>query len=378
MKRLLLGIVALTIVGRLAYAQTPEKVAEEHFVKGNTAYNLGRWDEAVTHFTKAYESWQQPEFLYNIAQSYRQAGNCKQALHFYKRFRSLKENDRASPLSRQKREEVDRFIQRLTECAAKADSTATAKPDTLDKPGDTGTATTPGTGPSPSTTQPMTTPTTVTQPATGPTSTTVPANAKTAQVAPPLDQEEDDEEDLEPAISAQTPPRAKLVSARVESGIALLGAGDDLDIPMQPAFLVSGGYPLAAGPATIEVGAGLSYTPLPYEVMGAQKQGSMLGVRALGVGSYPVAPKLALRGSVGLGIVALAGLEMGNPLTTDRSAQSFTLFNVRLGVAADFAITDNIVATVQPFAIAYSPGADGMYADSLREIDVLVGVGYRQ
>jgi tetratricopeptide (TPR) repeat protein len=134
MKRFWLSGVALAITCSVAFAQPAEKVAEGHFNRGNTAYNLGRFDEAVAHFTKAYEAWPRPEFLYNIAQSYRLASNCKQALHFYKRFRSLKDADAANPLSPTKREEVDRFISQLTECAAKAETTAGAQPDTIDHP----------------------------------------------------------------------------------------------------------------------------------------------------------------------------------------------------------------------------------------------------
>src|SRR5690606_37948192 len=69
--------------------------------------------------------------------SYRLAGNCKQALYFYKRFRSLKEKDTAAPLSPSKQEEVDRFIAQQSECVAKVDTGAAAQPQTLDRPGST-------------------------------------------------------------------------------------------------------------------------------------------------------------------------------------------------------------------------------------------------
>jgi hypothetical protein len=136
MKRLGISAVAVALACSVALAQpaSPEKQAEKYFNRGNTAYNLGRFDEAVENFTKAYEVWSQPEYLYNIAQAHRLAGRCKQALHFYKRFRALKDADVASPLSPQKREEIDRFTTQLVECAAKADTTATAPPDTIDRP----------------------------------------------------------------------------------------------------------------------------------------------------------------------------------------------------------------------------------------------------
>src|SRR5215510_10394025 len=105
------SVVVLAVMwtgGGFAVAQpsgTKVQAAQDFFAKGNTAYNLGHFDEAANLFSKAYEAWPQPEFLYNIAQSYRLGLNCKQALHFYKRFRSLKEQDTAAPLSQKKKDE---------------------------------------------------------------------------------------------------------------------------------------------------------------------------------------------------------------------------------------------------------------------------------
>lgn len=366
MKFVVWGIAALFLVGRLAYAQeAPVKTAEDEFNRGNTAYNLGKWNEAVDHFTKAYEAWPQAEFLYNIAQAHRQAGNCKQALHFYKRFRSLRENDKAAPLSAKKRQEVDRFIKQLTDCAAKADSSAGAKPDTLDQP------------PTPATTTSTTPPTTPTTSPTAPPTTPTPPEKTGATVAlESTDSAEEDEEHTS-VTKTTTTVGPQLVSLRAVTGLAMLSSGN-LNIPVQPAFAVMAGYPLSLGSVLLDIGAGVSYSPMPYEAMGEQKQGTLFGARALASVRYPVMPKLWLRGDVGGGIVALGGLVMGNPISVDYSAKSFTLPSVRVGVAADYLFTSNLAATVSPFAFAYSPGADGMYGDSLREIDVLVGLAYRQ
>ncbi len=95
--------------------------AEGFYNKGDAAYNLGRFDEAIEWFTKAYEAWPLAEFLYNIAQSYRQLGNCKQALFFYKRFKSLKDKDKDNPLPKKAVDEVMGFIKDLEECAKKAE-----------------------------------------------------------------------------------------------------------------------------------------------------------------------------------------------------------------------------------------------------------------
>lgn len=383
MRKAGIAVAALLLSSGIAFAQgaDPQKVAEQEFIAGDKAYNLGRFDEAVDHFTKAYEAWPQAEFLYNIAQSYRLGGNCKQATYFYKRFRSLKEKDTAAPLSAKKRDEVDKFIKQLAECAAKADSGADVQPQGLDRPPTTTTTTTPTTTttttPTTTTQKPVTTttPTTTTTTTPKPTTPTPTTPATPATTTAQLENPEEEPEEEEP-VPTQPGVGASMISARAEGGVALLG-GDNLKFPAQPVFSVSGGYPISLGDkAAIEVGAGFSFSPLPYQVMGEQKQGSMIGARAQGVGAFSVAPKLWLRGELGVGVVALRGLEMGNPITTDGSAKAATRLNVRVGVAADYEITPNIVATLQPFAFAFSPG--GGKIDALREIDILVGVGYRK
>src|SRR5262249_1050147 len=105
---------------------------------------------------------------------------------------------------------------------------------------------------------------------------------------------------------------------------------------------------------------------------------AMLAARAIVAARYPVHPKVALRGDLGIGVVSLSGLEMGNPLTTARDARSFMLPSVRVGAAADIAITPNIAATLSPLAIGFSPGSDGLYGGSLREINLLAGIAYQQ
>ncbi|MBV8757795.1 MAG: tetratricopeptide repeat protein [Deltaproteobacteria bacterium] len=357
MKRLISVIAGVCLAGGLASAQQPStRAAEDEFNKGNTAYNLGKWDEAIDHFTKAYEALPQPEFLYNIAQAHRQAGNCKQATYFYKRFLSLKEHDKTAPLSAKTKADIDRFIAQLSDCAAKQESSANAKPDTTVSP------------------PPTTTPTTTTS-LTPTTATPTPAKPETTvATADKPESEEDDDTSVKVTTETGAP---QLISLRAVSGVARLSSGD-LDMPVQPTFALAAGYPLMIGPLELDLGVGGSYTPLPYQTMVAQKRGMMLGARAVVGAAYAVTPAFAVRGELGGGIVQLGGLEMGNPLVTDRSAKSFTLPNVRVGVAADYLITKNIVATVAPFTIGYSPGNSSLYGGSLLEIDVLVGIGYRQ
>lgn len=356
MKRLLIALVVLGLGRGGAFAQsapaTSQQVAaaQELFARATTAYNLGRFDEAVTLFSRAYEAWPQPEFLYNIAQSHRLARNCKQALHFYKRFRSIKDQDTAAPLPQKKRDEVDKFIAELTECVANAERSAGTQPDTVVKPPSPASGTPPGAAPSAELSA---------------------ASATGSRGAMHRTGGDDANQSGAVADDATGP-----VIVRFTGGVAMLSAAD-LGIPVQPVLRLGGGYPLHAGLATIEVGAALSYSPLPYLVMDEQKVGAMFGARLAAVAGYPVAARLSLRGELGLGIVSLSGLVAGNPLSADRTANSFTLPSLAVAVALDYAIARGFTATLSPLGLALSRGASGMYASSLREIDVVVGIGFR-
>jgi hypothetical protein len=356
MTRFLSIAVAVLWLGQASALAQPSSqavtLAQDLFAKATTAYNLGRFDEAVTLFSKAYEAWPHPDFLYNIAQSHRLAKNCKQALHFYKRFLSIKDQDTEAPLTPKKREEIDRFISELTECVAKTDSSASVQPDTLVKPQPAPAEATGGAGGGA-------------------------AQPSTAGRAGPRIAALDARRDAgEPNATTEPAAAPGVAVVSVAGGVALLGAGK-LGIPPQPVVRLAAGYPIHVEPMTIALGGALSYTPLPYTVMDEQRFGAMIGARAAAVVSYPVTPKLSLHGELGLGIVSLSGLSAGNPISADRSAKTFTLPSVALGVALDYEITRGVTATLSPLSVALSKGADGMYASSLREVDVVVGLGYR-
>jgi tetratricopeptide (TPR) repeat protein len=60
--------------------------AKEHYQRGTSFYDLGRYPEAIKEFEAAYQLKNDPAFLYNLAQSYRQVGDPDQALHFYRTY----------------------------------------------------------------------------------------------------------------------------------------------------------------------------------------------------------------------------------------------------------------------------------------------------
>src|SRR5262245_3021473 len=104
--------------------------ALELYDKGNVKYNLGQYPEAIDFFQKAYEAYSAPEFLFNIAQSYRLNNNCERALFFYRRYLANK------PGAANK-SEVDGYItEQQTKCSGGSTTTG----------GTTGTGTTGTTG----------------------------------------------------------------------------------------------------------------------------------------------------------------------------------------------------------------------------------------
>lgn len=59
---------------------------EEHVAQGHRLYQLGRYQEAIAEYRRAYELRADPPFLFQIAECYRQLGAAEQALFYYDRF----------------------------------------------------------------------------------------------------------------------------------------------------------------------------------------------------------------------------------------------------------------------------------------------------
>ncbi len=197
-------------------------------------------------------------------------------------------------------------------------------------------------------------------------------------VDPDITDDDDDDDDDDVGISDGTTTSATLLSARAGFGATLISAGD-LEVPVQPTFALTAGYPLPAGPVNLDVGVGFGYAPVPYQAGGMSESAALTQI-LLDVGAtYPVNDKIGLRGDLGLGLMSMGGLVAGSPFTVGGAATSgaLSMFHVRVAVAADFAITPNIVASVTPFSFAYSPAKEGLVMDTLTRIDFLVGVGYR-
>jgi tetratricopeptide (TPR) repeat protein len=76
---------ALLLVASAARAED-KTAAKERYAHARSLYDLGHFAEAAKEFEAAYELKNDPAFLYDLAQSYRQAGNPERALHFYRTY----------------------------------------------------------------------------------------------------------------------------------------------------------------------------------------------------------------------------------------------------------------------------------------------------
>jgi tetratricopeptide (TPR) repeat protein len=143
---------ALTLAAGSPARADDAQAAKEHYQKGSSFYDLGRYPEAIKEFEAAYELKNDPAFLYNLAQAHRLAGNSEQALHFYRTY--LRYVPKAP-----NRAEIEGRISQLEQLVAQKNSAQTTPPNVTIPPGGTtppnvGTETTPPGTTTPGTTTP--------------------------------------------------------------------------------------------------------------------------------------------------------------------------------------------------------------------------------
>jgi hypothetical protein len=79
-------------LGRALAQQTSSLTAEQkqemkqHYEKGQRAYDVGKYADAIDEYAKVYEIGGNPAMLFNIAQAYRLNKQPGEAVRFYKRF----------------------------------------------------------------------------------------------------------------------------------------------------------------------------------------------------------------------------------------------------------------------------------------------------
>jgi hypothetical protein len=131
---------------------TPQQKLEmkQLYERATRAYDVGKYNEAIEEYQKAYEIGGDPPMLYNIAQAYRLNDQPTEALRFYRRYLQRAPNAR-------NREDVERKIAELeksVEDRRKATAAVTPPPAPVTPPAPVAAAPTPATTPSATTTTP--------------------------------------------------------------------------------------------------------------------------------------------------------------------------------------------------------------------------------
>jgi tetratricopeptide (TPR) repeat protein len=114
--------------GRAVAQQAPDQAAARRdeakaaFGRGNTAYNLGKYADAIAEFERAYALSRLPEILFNLGQCYRKQWEADQrselgrrALHYYEALVREAPNAKVRP-------DAEQFITELTPAVAAAEA----------------------------------------------------------------------------------------------------------------------------------------------------------------------------------------------------------------------------------------------------------------
>jgi hypothetical protein len=351
---------AILLVPALAWAQS--RSAADWYKEGENQYNLGNFDKAVDAFKQGFSletnDSKKPAYLYNVAQSYRQANDCKNALFFYKRFLALKNGDTTKPLSAKVRKDVEGWIAEADACVQQAASFGKKQPTNNLPPGGEGgeNASPDGDG----------------------------SGHKDTDKAVAVDGDDDDEGGSITKPAQLAGPH--VISARLTGGGSKVSIGS-IERSVQATFALVAGYPIAVNDQlTIDVGGAFTFTPLPYDIvdppgsaMTRSETAQLIGLMANAGATYEVIPKLGLRGDLGLGALFFANVSE-SPFTGGASASgALTMFHLRAALSADYAFTPNVIGTLTPIAFSYSPPKAGLIEDitAITSIDFMVGIGYR-
>jgi tetratricopeptide (TPR) repeat protein len=106
-----------------------DRQARAEFQAGRESFDAGRWEEALTHFEKAYELSPRPMLLYNIAKAQDNLGKLREARATYKRFLAAVPDATNRGAVERRVAELDIEVQRLPpEVATPAQAAQAAEP----------------------------------------------------------------------------------------------------------------------------------------------------------------------------------------------------------------------------------------------------------
>jgi hypothetical protein len=358
---------AVLLIPALVWAAPNPRTADDWYDEGANQYTLGNFDKAIDAFKQGFslepDESKKANYLYNIAQAYRQTHDCKNAVFFYRRFLALKANDTAKPIPTKKRKQVEDFIAELDACV-RQQTNVSQKPPVNNVPpdGEKGEA------------------------SQASDSGRKDSRKEVATSAPgTVEPSDTGEEDDGGSVMATGGAPARLISLRIDGGATKVTAGS-IPVPVQATFALVGGYPIPVNDKlTVEVGAAFTFTPVPVDVknpmqtMMTSETAQLWGLLANVGATYEVYPQVGLRGDLGLGALLFANAGYSAFTDYKNTTGALSMFHVRAAVSADYAVTPNLVITATPVAFTYSPKKAGLSkdVDAITSLDFMIGVGYR-
>ncbi len=302
-KSILLPSLLLCFSVAMPDAHADKDASKVHYAEAKKKYNLGEFDEAIELFKKAYSEHAAPAYLYNIAQAYRQSGNCPKALFFYERFLAEKPG-----LSQEGA--IRGYVEALRkEC-----------PDDGSNVGALNEVDDPVAKPAPS------------------------AKSEPSKQPHVADSAPEPKGDAEPTRVSKVAavPREPLVRLGVEGGLAMVDMGDVIT-PATPELAVAANYIHALGSVELRAGARVALQNMPYEAMDGTANMRLTHYQATLGAAYPLGDALRVGGDVAVGMLGISDLEVGNPFSlgaAERAGDSAFAFGLRAEV--EYALASSI------------------------------------
>ena len=116
---------SVAIAPRVAHADDlATRASMRHFERGEKLFALGKFDEALDEYQKAFDAKPLPDFLYNIAQCYRNLGDLDQSIFSFKKYLKLQpeaaDRDKVEKLiddleAQKERGDGQRFVKKPTQ-----------------------------------------------------------------------------------------------------------------------------------------------------------------------------------------------------------------------------------------------------------------------
>lgn len=307
--------------------------------EGQRHYNLGEYDQAIEKFRQSYYLSNEPLLLFNIGQALRLKGDCGQALHSYRAY--LRE--RSAP---ENKKQVDEAIAICEAKVAAEEERAAAEAEAARRERE--------------------------------------REERRRRRRPRGGEGGEGAGDGDGAIEGgvETEGRRHVFTTRAAVGPALASIGEvDTGVLVSGAFGV--GVPFEAGRASLDAGALVTYTRLPWDSDDGEVSGTagLTGLLANLGASLPLgAGRIAARLDAGAGILVLSGVTPEtNPFLNhgERATGALRMLHARLAAGLEVAISGGVTLLAQP-VVSYSPAKD-LRDDisSITRFELLVGAALR-